>query len=587
MTRVSGLLFVLVVVLSFSEGVENLTELEWWETTLLYQIYPLSFRDSNGDGHGDLNGIYEKLDHLKEIGVDAVWIQPFYKSPMFDMGYDISDYKDVDPLFGTIDDFKRLQKAIKDKGMKLIVDFVPNHTRDQSEWFKLSEQRVEPYTDYYIWKNPKRINDTHTTVPNNWKSFFAWTAWTWSEKRKQYYFHQFSPQQPDLNFRNPKVKKEMEEVLRYWLDLGVDGFRVDAVICLYEAEHFMDEPPGFGWDSRTYTIEQPENVELIKEWRALLDEYSKKDGRSRLLSIENYGPPPKLLEYFGNKTHPGSHIPFYYFLTFAENEWNATVLDFFIHWQTDVLPRSSYNWVLDNHDNHRTSSRLFDESVDVWNMIVLLLPGLASVYYGTELGMEDLKLRRDQGQDHFNGGLGRVDRRDAYRGPMLWDDTENAGFTSGEKPWLPVHPNFWRTNVNAQKRDPKSHLNTFKRLAALRKTPIMTHGDFHTHVVRTWVHMFTRSLEDETIAVLVNMGSETEEICTKHVGCQIPGNMFVQTRSENSELNIGDKVFSNSKSSRCIHMRPYSGLVLSTSGAVSVYYSIFILLFAIFSNFIS
>nr|XP_018897744.1 PREDICTED: maltase A3-like [Bemisia tabaci] len=587
MTTALHFILFLTASLGLSEEVENSTQLEWWETTLLYQIYPRSFKDSNADGVGDLKGIYEKLDYVKSIGVDAIWIQPFYKSPMFDMGYDVEDYKAVDPIFGTIEDFKELQKAVTDRGMKLILDYVPNHTSDKCEWFKLSERRIEPYTDYYIWKDPKRINDTHTTVPNNWKSIFPGSMWTWSDIRKQYYLHQFSAQQPDLNYRNPKVKKEMEDVLRFWLDLGADGFRVDAVSHLYEAAHFMDEPPSINWDTfRIYTFEQPECVDLVKEWRAVLDEYSKKDGKPRLLAQENFNFPHKMLKYIGNETNPGSQIPFFFWLMFARPDWNTTVIDWFIHIQTDTYPRSSYNWVLDNHDNSRTSSRWFDESVDVWNMWILLLPGLASIYYGTELGMGDLKLRKDQERDAFDGGNGRTDRRDSYRGPMLWDGTENAGFTASEKPWLPVHPNYWHSNVKAQQLDPNSHLNTFKKLTALRKNPVITHGDFQTYKINTWVYMFTRSLEDETIAVLLNIGSETEKVCVKNVGCALPGGMSVLIRSENLELNVGEKVFANTRTNRCIRMRPHSGLVLGTSTAAPVSFSICILLFGIFSKFL-
>ncbi|CAH0386143.1 unnamed protein product [Bemisia tabaci] len=590
MTQVFGFLLFSILSLGCTEGVpaltQNLTELDWWETTLLYQLYPRSFKDSDGDGMGDLNGIIEKLDYIKDLGVDAIWIQPFYKSPMYDMGYDVADYKAVDPVFGTLDDFKKMQKAIKDKGIKLLLDYVPNHTSDECEWFKLSEQRVEPYTDYYIWRDAKRINDTHTTVPNNWIGMFHGTAWRWSEKRKQYFLHQFAPQQPDLNFRNPRVKKEMEDVLRFWLDLGVDGFRVDAVPWLYEAEHFMDEPPGKGWHNRIYTIEQPENVELVREWRAVLDEYSRKDGHKRLLAIEDYSPPPKLVEYIGNETHPGSQIAFFFYLTFVRNEWNATIVDRVVRWAAKSFPRRAYNWVLDNHDNSRTRTRLSDESVDVWNMFMLLLPGLTSVYCGTELGLEDLNLRKDQQKDPLNGGNGRTDRRDSYRGPMIWDDTENAGFTTSKYPWLPVQPSYWRWNVKAQQQDPNSHLNTFKRLATLKKSPIITHGDFETHVISTWVYMYTRSLEDDTIAVLINIGSETEEICVKNVGCALPSPMFVHIRSANSIVNIGDTVFSHEKSKRCIHMRPHSGVVLSTSKGVSVTYSMFIILLAVLSKLI-
>ncbi|CAH0383170.1 unnamed protein product [Bemisia tabaci] len=549
-------------------------KLDWWEKALIYQIYPRSFKDSNGDGNGDLNGIIEKLDYVKEIGVQIVWIQPTYKSPMRDLGYDISDYRSVDPLFGTIDDFQRLIKEIHDRGMKIIMDFVPNHTSDESEWFKLSEQGVHPYKDYYIWKDAKLTSDNRSTYPNNWRSVFGGSVWTWNEPRKQYYMHQFSPEQVDLDFRNPFVQQEMESVLKYWLDMGVDGFRVDAVRHIYEAAHFKDEPwireakgdeTDFVTLDHIYMISQPENADLIKSWRVLLDEYAKKDGRTRITCTEDYDEPYLIKNHLGNETHPGAQVAFYMKMTWMDYETNADSLDEMIRNMTEVFPARFYNWVLDNHDNKRVSSRYSPESVEAWSMLTLLLPGVASVYFGTELGMQDIKPRRDQRRDPQNAGNGRSGTRDGARAPMLWDDTRNAGFTTARKPWLPVNPNYWRTNVEAQKKDPNSHLHIFKRLVSLRNTPVIQYGDLQTYVPKEWVYMFTRSHRNKTIAVLMNLGSELEDVCIKHSALQLPDTMSVHTSSMSSGLKYGDTVkTTSSNETECIRMRPYSGLVLTT-----------------------
>nr|XP_018917354.1 PREDICTED: probable maltase [Bemisia tabaci] len=391
---------------------------------------------------------------------------------MVDMGYDVEDHKVVDPLFGDIEDYKKLLAAAKEKGLKLIIDFVPNHSSDLSVWFKLSEQRIEPYTDYYVWRDAKPINATHSTVPNNWRCRFGGSAWEWNEKRQQYYLHQFAVQQPDLNYRSANVRKEMEDVLLFWLDLGVDGFRVDAPQMLFEGADFEDEPPNpdfKGGDNdavsvlHIYTDRQPENYELIQSWRRLLDECSKKDGVTRVMCTEDYVETTELVKYFGNSSSPGSHVPFYLLQAYADHEWNATTLDQYVHAEIDIYPKGSYNWVLDNHDNPRSSARFCEESMDSWNMLTLLMPGVASIYYGSELGMLDMNPRHDQRQDPLNGAGTRSDPRDSSRAPMLWDHTKNAGFTTADKPWLPVHPNYWRGNVKSQEQDPSSHLNIFKR----------------------------------------------------------------------------------------------------------------------------
>ncbi|CAH0383533.1 unnamed protein product [Bemisia tabaci] len=562
-----------IAAMTASCDAHNIAEgLDWWQSTFIYQIYPRSFKDSNGDGIGDLNGILEKLDYIKAIGVDTMWIQPFYKSPMVDTGYDVSDYISVDPSYGSMEDFKRLLKATKEKGMKLIVDFVPNHSSDQHEWFKLSEQRIEPYTDFYVWHDGRKVNDSYSMAPNNWIDVVhGSSAWTWSEKRRQYYYHQFVRQQPDLNLRNPRVVKELENVLKFWLDLGVDGFRVDAARHLYEATHLKDEKlvrsGPYNWIEHEYTHELPENYELFQSWRTLLDEYSRKDGRTRILCTEDYDTPENLKRHLGNATKPGAHIPFYFYLTNAnlEQRMNSTLLNNLVLSMKNNFPQNSFNWVLDNHDRVRVTSRFFPESGDSWLMLVLLLPGAVSIYYGTEIGMENSKMGRDQ---HPLDGHGQINFNDDSRTPMQWDDTENAGFTSGRDTWLPVHPNYWLKNVRTQEQDPKSHLNIFKRLVALRKSPVITHGDFETYAPKTWVYMITRSFESQIIVVLMNIGSSVEHVCPKETISTLPDKMFVYTGSVNSGFNIGDEVIiSKSDNTRCVTMRPQSGLVLSTSVA--------------------
>nr|XP_018917998.1 PREDICTED: maltase 2-like [Bemisia tabaci] len=570
----------------------SLSPLDWWQNTLIYQVYPRSFKDTDGDGIGDLNGITEKLDYIQDLGVDTVWIQPFFKSPMDDMGYDVQDFKAVDPLFGTMEDFKRLLKGIKERGMKVILDFVVNHTSDQCEWFQLSEQGVEPYKDYYVWRDAKKFNDTHKTYPNNWSSMFHGTAWQWSEMRKQYYLHQFSVQQPDLNYRNPRVVKEMESVMRFWLDMGVDGFRLDAPKHMFESEHFLDEPDikgTFGWPARIYTTRLPETFAQIRAWRALLDEYTAKDGQARILCTEDYEVPTMLKDYLGDAAHPGAQIPFYFLLVFSDRKTNATKLNQIIQDLVTVFPRSAWNWVTDNHDNWRVSSWFSREAVDAFNMLNLLLPGSASVYQGSELAMHDIPVRPDQRQDPLNGGPGRADSRDAHRAPMPWDSSRNAGFSKARKPWLPVHPSYWTSNVEIQENDPDSHLNTFKRIVALRKTPVVRLGDLKTYTPKDWVFMFTRSLKDETIVVLLNIGSETEDVCVKDVAPKLPDEMFVRVKSIGSLHDVGKKLRlgPGSHGSKCIEMRPQSGLVLSTSHGAAISFSLFMLLLTIVSTMIS
>nr|XP_018903919.1 PREDICTED: probable maltase [Bemisia tabaci] len=572
--------------------------LDWWETTVIYQIYLRSFKDSDGDGVGDLKGVYEKLDYIKETGFETVWIQPFFKSPMADMGYDVANYKEIEQMFGTVQDFKTLVQGIHDRGMNIIIDFIPNHTSSENEWFKLSENRIEPYTDYYIWHNGKRFNDTHVTEPTNWLHVFNGKAWTWSEKRQQYYFHQFSPKQPDLNYRNRNVQREMEDVIKFWLDLGVDGLRVDAVDYLYETDILLDEPelppgPGVsGYESlkHIYTKAQPENKILTHSWRLVMDEYTKRDNKTRLLILEQYAPLKQLVAFQGNSTYPNAHISLYFPLIFYSHEQNATVLDGIIRGWSDIQPDNHPpNWVIENHDRYRVDHRKGAEFIDAMNMIHLLLPGVAFVYYGAELAVEDnWTIRKGQIRDPNNYGHGITTSRDPSRTPMPWDDTKNAGFTRNQKPWLPVHPNYWRKNVKSEQKESKSSYKIFKRLLALRRTPVIKYGKFQTFVMSEWTYMFTRSTSrDDTVAVIINLGTETEEVCAQNFAVGLPDIMTVYTASLNSGFDVGDRITtSRVNGGKCAELRPKAGFVLSVNSGSSLLCSAYLIPLLVFFFFL-
>ncbi|XP_072159768.1 maltase A3 isoform X1 [Bemisia tabaci] len=546
-------------------------ELDWWETSVLYQIFPRSFKDSNGDGIGDLNGIIEKLDYVKDLGVDSIWIQPVYRSPMVDMGYDPISMREIDPVFGTMEDMKELIRTAHEKGLKIVMDFVVNHVSDESEWFKRSVNGEEPYADYFVWHDGKEINGTHKVEPNNWVSMFAESAWSWNEKRQQYYLHQFHAKQPDLNYRNPKVREEMKELFKFWLDLGADGFRIDAVSFLFEAEHLLDEPVknstyGGYWGQRRhiYTQHLQENMILVHEWRETLDGYKKRDGKTRLLCVEDINPAKFLFQYYGNETFLAAHFPFYNGLVLLDYKKSATKLDKVIHELVDYLPKNRLPlWVTESHDFPRVSSRFGADAVDAFNMLNLLLPGSACVYYGSEIGLENSLVREDQSTDeaasvvHFD--------RDRCRGPMPWDDTKNGGFTRNKNSWTPLSSKYWYNNVKAQSEDSESHLKIFKRLMTLRDTSAVKYGDLRTHVVNTWTYMFTRNTNNDSIAVVINLGSESEQICPEDSNFDLPEIMFVYTGSLNSGFKIGDEVrIISAKGHSCAELRPKAGLVLTT-----------------------
>jgi alpha-glucosidase len=450
----------------------------WWQQGVVYQIYPRSFQDSNGDGIGDLEGIRHRLDYLCELGVDALWISPIYPSPMVDFGYDISDYRGIDTIFGTIEIFDSLLTEAHSRGLKVILDFVPNHTSDQHPWFLESRSsRNNPKRTWYLWRDPAPDGGP----PNNWLANFGGSGWEFDAATGQYYYHAFLKQQPDLNWRNPEVRRAMFDVLRFWLDRGVDGFRVDVLWLLIKDEHFRDNPPNPNWQShqagidrllQSYSADQPEVHEVIAEMRTVLDSYT-----DRVLIGEIYLPIERLVSYYGRDMR-GAHLPFNFQLVFAA--WTAQAISRIVAEYEAALPvRGWPNWVLGNHDQKRIATRAGIAEARVAAMLLLTLRGTPTLYYGDELGLENVPVAPDQAQDPWEKnepglGLGR----DPARTPMPWDGSNNAGFTTGT-PWLPLNANHAMCNVATLSADPGSILTLYRRLIALRRERAALHsGDY-------------------------------------------------------------------------------------------------------------
>ncbi|MBK1656765.1 alpha-amylase family glycosyl hydrolase [Paracraurococcus ruber] len=441
----------------------------WWQSAVIYQVYPRSFQDSDGDGIGDLPGIAARLDHLVALGVDAVWISPFYPSPMADFGYDVADHRGVDPAFGTLADFDRLVAAAHERGLRVILDYVPNHTADTHPWFLDSRASHEnPKRDWYIWREPAPDGGP----PNNWRSEFGGAAWTLDAATGQYFYHAYLPQQPDLNWRNPAVQDAMLDVLRFWLDRGVDGFRVDAIHHLFEDASLRDNPPNPAWRDgmsparrvlRTHTMDQPEVQGAVAAMRRLADLYP----GERLLIGEAYLPIDRLMAYYGVDLS-GFHLPFNFHL--LSTPWSAPAIADLIARYEAALPEGAWpNWVLGNHDRSRVASRLGPRQARIAAMLLLTLRGTPTLYQGEELGLTDVPIPPGLVQDPWEKrvpglGLGR----DPVRTPMPWDGTAQAGFTTGT-PWLPLGEAHRPLHATAQARDPGSMLRLYRDLLMLRR----------------------------------------------------------------------------------------------------------------------
>lgn len=479
----------------------------WWRSGILYQIYPRSFQDSDGDGVGNLRGVITRLPYLRELGVDALWLSPIFPSPMEDFGYDISDYTGVDPLFGTLGDFDALIAAAHDLGLKVILDLVPNHTSDKHPWFVESRSsRSNPKRDWYIWHDGRGEGGP----PNNWLSEFGGSSWEFDAPTGQYYYHAFLRTQPDLNWRNPDVRSAIHYVMRFWLRRGVDGFRVDVMWHLMKDDLLRDNPPNPDFTLGRqpyeqlvplYSTDRPEVHAVVVEMRQVIEEFD-----DRVLIGEIYLPPEKLVAYYGRGL-AGAHLPFNFAL--ISTPWNAQAIAELIDGYEKALPPGAWpNWVLGNHDRQRIASRVGHDQARVAAMLLLTLRGTPTLYYGDEIGMPQVEIRPDQVRDPWEKNLpGLGVGRDGCRTPMQWDSTPHGGFSASE-PWLPLDKNSARDNVTHERQDAASMLSLYRALIDLRRAkPELALGTYKPVSVIGELLVFEREHQGKRLLVALNLGA--------------------------------------------------------------------------------
>ncbi len=487
---------------------------QWWQNAVFYEIYPRSFMDSNGDGYGDLNGIASKLDYLHALGVDAIWIAPCFPSPQVDFGYDVSDYENIDPKYGTLADFDRLEKLGQEHGVKIILDFVVNHTSDQHPWFIESRSsRDNPKRDWYIWRDGKARNQP----PNNWESTFGGSAWQWDSKTNQYYYHYFYPQQPDLNWRNPAVASAMYGTSVWWYKRGVAGFRLDAVDTLFEDPNLKNNPvlPGknaYGDPNmeNKYNDKLPEVHDVLKGLRKAADPYG-----AVLIGETWTDNVSQLKEYYGSN-HDELQMPMDLMLT--KLKFSAPVFREHI-----AAVDSTGEWptyVIGNHDIVRSWNRYGDgkhndQIAKDMAAMYLTLRGTPIMYYGEEIGMQnnDPKRREDVKDPIGRRGWPKEKGRDGERTPMQWDDGPNAGFTTGI-PWLPIPTAYKTYNVADELKDPDSILNWYKGLLALRhQDKAFLDGDYVAlNQTDPNVLSYLRSYQGDAALIVINMSASPQKV---------------------------------------------------------------------------
>lgn len=486
----------------------------WWERGVVYQIYPRSFADSTGNGIGDLEGIRQRVPYLAEVlGVDAVWLSPFYPSPQKDFGYDVANYVDVAPEYGTLEDFDRLRAELHSHGLKLIVDFVPNHSSDQHHWFiEAASSRHNPKRDFYVWADPKPDG----SEPNNWLSLFGGKAWEWHEPTGQYYLHTFLKEQPELNWRNPELEAEMHDVLRFWMERGVDGFRIDVAHFMMKHPDMPDNPPTEDVPSDQYkdmgeydTLDpihskgHPDIHPLYRRLRAVIDEYEDRYtiGEVHLFDWDEWA------GYFGENLD-GMHQPFNFALMGSAH--SSADVRAVVEGQEGVLPDGAWpNYVLGNHDEPRIATRYGEASIRRLAVLLLTLRGTPTMYYGDELGM--LQGSFDSQLDPWGRnveGLGR----DGCRTPMQW--TAGGGFSDNDETWLPMGPELATRNVESQLADPMSTLNLYRALLAARKqSGALAIGDYRElSSPDEEVLVFERRFGVDAVVVAINFGAGSPSV---------------------------------------------------------------------------
>ena len=497
---------------------------EWWRGAIIYQIYPRSFYDSNHDGTGDLSGIRAKLDYVASLGVDAIWISPFFKSPMRDFGYDVSDYRKVDPIFGSNADFNALVEAAHERGLKVIIDMVLAHTSDQHAWFQESRQnRTNSKADWYVWADP----NPDGTPPNNWISVFGGSVWQWEAGRRQYYLHHFVRGQPNLNWQNPEVAVAMFEEIRFWLDAGVDGLRLDAITTLSHDPELRDNPAcelnpndpeynakarnPFYWQRMIFSRDQPRTLEVLGELRALVNQYSERYLIGEVLDVD-------MIAVSSMYTRTGEHLHSCYTFELMQQRFDASLLRRSIELTEESLGTGWTTWAMSNHDNIRVVSRFGSSEhlagddralAKVLLAALLTLRGGACVYQGEELGLTEAEIDFSDLQDPFGIEFWPDFKgRDGCRTPMPWSSFSPNGGFSEVRPWLPMSPEHLRLAVDQQEKDPDSVLQMFRRFVAWRKgQPALIRGAIRLVPSDGTIFAFERSLDRDCILCIFNLSN--------------------------------------------------------------------------------
>ena len=542
---------------------------QWYKDKVFYQIWPRSFKDGNGDGMGDLIGVYEKLDYIKSLGCDGIWFSPLYPSPGVDCGYDISDYLDIAEEFGGMEAFKKVLDGAHERGMKVIMDLVVNHTSDQHEWFQKSRQKIDPYTDYYIWR-PAKPNGK---LPNNWDSMFEGKAWAWDEVRQEYYMHLFAIQQADLNMDNPLVREEVKKVLKFWLDLGVDGFREDVITFISKKEGLPDDHIMPASKGLLYFNHGPHLHEYLKEFQKdIFDHYD-----CMTLAEAPMVTPKTALKYIDESNEPVLDM----MIQFSTQEADCLFTDFyhmpfslrklkraFSAWQNGLEGKGWNMLYMENHDHPRIVSRygsekFRDESAKMLAVSYLFLKGTPFIYQGQEIGMsnwypkdpsmyEDVQTR----WQYENVGTKkspekRLQRlwhgsRDSARTPVQWDDSANAGFTTGT-PWFYVNENYKEINVAAQEKDKHSVLNFYREAIKFRKELSCVKNGSYTEYGKWSSKFYTYAREDETQKILV--------VCSFSDQCE------AWKAPKDHDMKSAALALCNYEHSNDLHFRPYEARV--------------------------
>jgi len=538
----------------------------WWQTGVVYQIYPRSFKDTTGNGVGDLEGVIQKLDYLSEtLGVDAIWLSPFYPSPMADFGYDVADYTDVDPLFGDLATFDRLIETAHRRDVRVIIDLVPNHSSDRHPWFIESRSSQDnPKRDWYVWADPKPDG----SPPNNWLSVFGGSAWEWDEATGQYYLHSFLKEQPDLNWRNPEVRDAMFDGVRFWLERGVDGFRVDVAHYVMKDPHLRDNPPDPArarsihrpmgeYDSlfHVYDSGHPDVHEVYRLFRQILDGYSDQRPRFSVGEVHIFDW-DEWAAYYGENLDE-LHMPFNF--TLLNVPWDAQAVRDAVEGLESALPEGAWpNYVLGNHDEPRLATRYGLRAARTAAMLLLTLRGTPTLYYGDEIGMVDVEIPPHQQRDPWVLETAKTGR-DPCRTPMQWSAGPNAGFAPPhvDELWLPLADDYESVNVEAQLEDPSSLLQLYRRLLSYRRSKPSIHRGSYRPVdgVPSSCFVYLRSdvveppAQRDPILVALNFSDQDQRICLPSMAS---GRIAVSTQLDREGL----------VDLRDLKLRPHEGLIV-------------------------